>query len=426
MLKSQELKLATIEGTQIIVGVDIAKKTNWAVMISPTNRLLQKAFSFNNTKEGFESLVDVLEKIKEMLKAKNVIVGMEPTGHYWKPLANYLFSNNIKVVMVNSFHVKKAKELDDNSPTKNDKKDALTIARLIKDGRYNEVYIPEGVYADLRNISNTRFELIRKRNAVKNRVVAIMDEYFPEYGYVFKGIFCKTSIQILKNCPFPEDIKLKGVEEIITLIKKEVKKLYSKKQIIDLKNNAIITVGVTRGIVTAKMQLKMYIEDYELLERQIQETEEQLEKLLEQVPYAKQILEIPAIGTVNFAHFLGEIGDLTRFSHWQQVRKYAGYNLMENSSGEHKGKSKISKRGRHMLRSVLYQMALVMIAKNEEIKQLYGYLTKRKNNPLKKKQAVVAVIGKILSIIFALVKKQEKYDSTKVFNQERQLELIAA
>lgn len=79
-----------------------------------------------------------------------------------------------------------------------------------------------------------------------------------------------------------------------------------------------------------------------------------------------------------------------------------------------------------MLRSVLYQMALVMIAKNKEIKQLYGYLTKRKDNPLKKKQAVVAVIGKILSIIFALVKKDEKYDSTKVFNQERQLELVAA
>ena len=150
------------------------------------------------------------------------------------------------------------------------------------------------------------------------------------------------------------------------------------------------------------------------------------DRLLEQVPYAKHILEIPAIGTVNFAHFLGEIGELTRFSHWQQIRKYAGYNLVENSSGEHKGKSKISKRGRHMLRSVLYQMALVMIAKNKEIKQLYGYLTKRKDNPLKKKQAVVAVIGKILSIIFALVKKDEKYDSTKVFNQERQLELVAA
>lgn len=144
-----------------------------------------------------------------MQKAENVIVGMEPTGHYWKPLANYLFNQNIKVVVVNSFHVKKAKELDDNSPTKNDKKDALTIARLIKDGRYNEVYMPEGIYADLRNISNTRFELIRKRNEVKNRVIAIIDEYFPEYGYVFKDKFCKTSIQILKNCPFPEDIKLK-------------------------------------------------------------------------------------------------------------------------------------------------------------------------------------------------------------------------
>ena len=70
MLKSQELKLATIEKTQIIVGVDIAKKTNWAVMISPFNRLLQKAFSFNNTKEGFKNLVENVEKNKRNPKSR--------------------------------------------------------------------------------------------------------------------------------------------------------------------------------------------------------------------------------------------------------------------------------------------------------------------------------------------------------------------
>ena len=58
-------------------------------------------------------------------------------------------------------------------------------------------------------------------------MIAIIDEYFPEYGYVFKDKFCKTSIQILKNCPFPEDIKLKGIDEIVKIIKEKVKKLYN-------------------------------------------------------------------------------------------------------------------------------------------------------------------------------------------------------
>ena len=75
---------------------------------------------------------------------------MEPTGHYWKPLANYLILHRITVVMVNPYHTKRAKELDDNSPTKSDKKDAFTIAKLVRDGRYYEVYMPQDVFAELR------------------------------------------------------------------------------------------------------------------------------------------------------------------------------------------------------------------------------------------------------------------------------------
>ncbi|EGD50143.1 transposase, partial [Thermoanaerobacter ethanolicus JW 200] len=63
--------------------------------------------------------------------------------------AQYLKDNNIKVVLVNPFHVKRSKELDDNSPTKAIKR-PKTIAMLVKDGRYVEPTIPEGVYAELR------------------------------------------------------------------------------------------------------------------------------------------------------------------------------------------------------------------------------------------------------------------------------------
>ena len=93
------------------------------------------------------------------------------------------------VVTVNPKKVKDSKELDDNCQTKSDKKDCITIARLIKDARFFEPYLPEGVWAELRNLSKRRAELVRKQNAVKNRMIATMDEYFPEYGYVFKGIF---------------------------------------------------------------------------------------------------------------------------------------------------------------------------------------------------------------------------------------------
>ncbi len=65
-----------------------------------------------------------------------MICGMESTGHYWKPLPSYLGLHGLKVAMINPYQAKRAKELDDNNPNKSDWKDSLTIARLVRDGRY--------------------------------------------------------------------------------------------------------------------------------------------------------------------------------------------------------------------------------------------------------------------------------------------------
>jgi transposase len=53
----------------------------------------------------------------------NIIVGLEPTGHYWFNLGKFLRNLGIRLVLVNPSHVKKTKELDDNSQTKNHLKD---------------------------------------------------------------------------------------------------------------------------------------------------------------------------------------------------------------------------------------------------------------------------------------------------------------
>lgn len=131
-------KIEAITPNTLIVGVDIAKSVQWAKFVDYRGIELGKALKFNNNKNGFDDILARIEAICKLEKFDTVIVGMEPTGHYWKPFANYLIKQGIEVVMINPYHTKRAKELDDNSPTKNDKKDALTIARLIRDGRYKE------------------------------------------------------------------------------------------------------------------------------------------------------------------------------------------------------------------------------------------------------------------------------------------------
>lgn len=427
MTKSQELKFNAIENTDVIVGIDIAKNVHWAGIILPNGKEIKKSFSFNNNKKGFESLVETVKNVLTMLNFEKSIIGMEPTGHYWKACARYLKQIDwIKVVTVNPFHVKSSKEFDDNCQTKSDKKDCITIARLIKDARFFEPYLPEGVWAELRNLSNTRAELVRKQNAIKNRLIATMDEYFPEYTKVFKKILSRTSEEILKKCPFPEDIKSLGEEELLEHIKTTVKRGYSKKQVKEIFNLAKESIGTKDGIKGARFQLKMYIEEAEMLEKQINLTEEELENQLKETGFYESLISIQGIGVVSAAMFVGEIGDINRFNSYEQIRRYAGLNLVENSSGTHKGKTTISKRGRSLLRSILYRMAFTMISKNKEIKELYKYLTTRKENQLKKKQAIVAVIGKILQIIYAIVTKNVEYKATRVYTQDRLEQLKVA
>jgi transposase len=352
---------------------------------------------------------------------------MEPTGHYWKPLANYLIMNGIKVVMLNPYHTKRAKELDDNSQTKNDKKDALTIAKLVRDGRYYEVYMPQDIYAELRVLTNSRISLMKRFNDLKNTITEVMDEYFPEIVTVFKNpLKGKASLQILKSCPSPSLILELGVDGVLAEMKKAVKKTVVERRAEQLVETARNSIGVAYGIVSAKLKLELMIEELELLTRQLAQIETAMKRALTDTGYGYLILGIPGIGVVTAASFLGEIGDPRRFNNPRQISKMAGYNLVENSSGQSKSGTVISKRGRKSLRSILYQMAIIMVALNTEMKKLYEYLKTRQNNPLKRKQALVVISKKIITVIYNLVKKHTEYKAELVLGEFRKNQIKQA
>ena len=194
-------KLQAITFSTLVVGIDIAKKNQWARFVDCRGIEHGKALKFENNKNGFEKILATIFELCKMDKFTNVVIGMEPTGHYWKPLANYLLKQGLIVVLVNPYHTKKSKELDDNSQTKSDIKDALTIAKLVKDGRYFETYLPHDIYSELRGLTATRISTLKRLKSIKNTIIAVLDEYFPEYESVFKCIFTgKASRHILETC----------------------------------------------------------------------------------------------------------------------------------------------------------------------------------------------------------------------------------
>jgi len=419
-------RLEEITTNTLIVGVDIAKNLQYARFVDYRGKEVSKVLSFNNDKDGFEAFIS---KIKDICKTKNqfsnVIIGMEPTGHYWKTLAYYLMERKYKVVGVNPYHTKRAKELDDNSPTKCDKKDAITIARLVKDGRYFIPYLAKDIYSDIRMLTNTRVELLKTINSLKNRITAMLDQYFPEIRKVFRDIIDGKAVrQILKICPFPKMILELGETGVLKEIKKAVKRGVGIKRVKKLIEVSETSIGLRHSLETAKLRLNILINELELMEQELLKIEGLMDEKLRKTGYYDRLISIDGVGVVSACSFLGEIGCPLRFSNARQIFNYAGLNLIEDSSGKNKSKTCISKRGRSVLRSILYQMSFTMVNSNAEMKQLYHYLKNRKVNPLKKKQALIVISKKIVTVMFNLIKKNESYKSDSVFGDVRKKMLM--
>ena len=421
-------KLEAITFETLIVGVDIAKHNQWARFVDCRGIEHNKALKFENNRNGFNAILTRIYEICKQEDFNKVIVGMEPTGHYWKAFANFLLKQaKITVVLVNPYHTKKAKELDDNSQTKSDKKDALTIARLVKDGRYFETYLPHDVYAELRGLTTTRHSMNKRKKSIINTITAVLDEYFPEYGTVFKQPFKgKASMHLLKVCPIPKFILELGEDGVLDEIKKAVKKTVGRKKAAQLLEAAKDSIGVDYGEKAARFKIQQLMEELELITNQLKSVEEEMSEALKKTEIAEYLMSIPGIGVVSLATCLGELGDPLRFENARQMSRLAGYNLIEDSSGKNKSGTCISKRGRKNLRSVLYQISLTMVANNKELRQLYDYLKTREKNPLKKMQALVVISKKVLTLIFTLSKKKAYYEPELVFGSYRKSQLLAA
>lgn len=426
--KQRAVKLSIVRAVHtLIVGVDVGKLLLWACIMDGLSELqVCSPFSFQNSRDGFQRLLDQIRKTQQRTGVARVVVGMEPSGHYWKPLAAFLLGKGITVVCVNPFHVKLSKEYDDNSPTKNDRKDCWLIARRIADGDLFEPYLPDGVYADLRGLTQCRRQLRVKLNQTLNQVHSLLDEYFPEFIRVFKDPLGLAATYLLRHYPFPADIIAVPADQLATELSKASRGRVALKRTRDIRQVAADSIGVRYGLSAARLRLRLLLDEIDSWLAQLAEVEAAMAAALQQTGLAPYLLSVPGVGVVTAASFLGETGDLNRYEDARQVQKLAGYNLKENSSGQHKGQTQITKRGRPGLRSLLYQAAVILVARNPEFKALHVHLKNRPQNPLKPKQALVAVACKLVRVLFTLARKQCPYDPKVVLGEFRTQQLRLA
>ena len=412
---TQNAKIEAITEKTLVIGIDVGSETHYARAFDHRGfEYSKKAFQFSNDEAGFESLQEWILDIKEKHEKENVVPGMEPTGHYWFNLGKYLQDKDMKPVLVNPHHVKKSKELDDNNPTKNDRKDPKVIAGLVKEGRYMIPYLPEGVYADLRSVSNIRFQLQSELTRIKNRISRWFNIYFPEYKKVYGNPEAISGILILKQAPLPKDIQALGVEGVNRIWRDAKCRAVGIKRAKILVEAAEHSIGSKEGVIAARMEIQMLLEDYESRITRLQEVMALIEELVGKIPMAEKLLEIKGVGLKTVSGFLAEVGDISRFSNPKELQKLAGLALVENSSGKHKGETTISRRGRKRLRYLLFEVAMSLVSKNREFASLHHYYTTRKVNPLKKMQSLMAVAAKVIRVFYAILTKGVDYNPAKM------------
>ena len=424
---TQNAKIASITEKTLIVGIDVGSETHFARAFDWRNyEYSRKPFEFSNTEEGFLSFQTWMRDIMEKNGKEVVIPGMEPTGHYWFSLGKFLQDNGMKPVHVNPHHVKKSKELDDNNPNKNDRKDPKTIAALVNEGRFSYPYIPTGVYAEIRGLSNLRFQTQEELTRIKNRLARWFSIYFPEYKDVYGKLDAVSGIIVLKAAPLPADIVKLGVEGVNKLWRDRKLRGAGLKRAKTLVTAAGHSVGSKEAPEAARMELRLLLEDYDSYSARMEELLNKLEEKLMEIPYIDKLLEIKGIGMITVSGFIAEVGDIKRFDNPKQLQKLAGYAIVANESGKHRGESRISYRGRKRLRYVLYEAAISVIGKNEEFREVHSYYRTREKNPLKKMQSVVAVACKVLRIFYTILTKGVSYDGTKLLNDIKRPQLQAA
>jgi transposase len=121
-----------------------------------------------------------------------------------------------------------------------------------------------------------------------------------------------------------------------------------------------------------------------------------------------QLSSIKGVGELTAAVILAETNGFALFTNARQLISYAGYDVVENQSGKHVGKTRISKQGNSRIRRILHLPAFNVVSYGlDPFLRLYERTYGRHGIKMK---SYVAIQKKLLTILFALWKRGEVFD----------------
>jgi transposase len=406
MKSSKTKKVKNINGKTMIVALDIGKGFHYAYFRAPSGIDI-KPFRFYNLKKDFDNFWKKLNEFKEKHRLKEIVTGFESTGPYAEPLFHYLRQKPLKLVQINPVHGKRLKELTGNSPNKTDRKDPRVIADVISLGHALTLVVPEGPSAELRRLTQARERALKRRTAALNQIQDLIFIVFPEFLTIMKNISTKTASHLIKKYPAPENIVALGTGALTEIIIKISRGKLGEKRAQELFHAAQNSVGVVEGKASIITEIEYLISGIDADSRFVANLEKQMDIFLEEIPYSHSLYSIKGFGTVTVAGLIGEVGDFKKFNTISEIMKLAGLDLYEVSSGKQRGQRHISKRGRPLMRKLLFFASINSVKSNRVMHDPYHQMLDR---GMPKIKALIAISRKLLRIAFALARDETVYE----------------
>lgn len=387
-----------------LIGIDISKFKHDCFIQTETGEVIKKSFSFNNSKDGFDYLLSVLNTLDH---SQEIRIGLEATGHYGDNLMPFLNEHGYSFMQFNPYLIKKVSDAFTLRKTKTDKLDAMTISKVLLSVEYKPYHLSSYHIYSLKSLTRLRETLVKERSSHLVKLTNIMDKIFPEFKPFFKGRFTTTAMYILKKYKTPKRISKLTDEEIISL--KKVSRATPSSKFVKLRELAKNTIGHTDDFQL--IQLKSILNIYETIDKEISEIESKIETIMKE--YHTNITSIPGISTISAAQIIGEFGDFNKFSSASKLLAFAGLDPSTIESGTMVQKGKMVKRGSPHLRYVLMNVAMTIILNNPTF---YEYYSKKHYKEGKTHRVALShVVRKLLRIIYHLEITDKKFDSKLLY-----------
>ncbi|MCL2009935.1 MAG: IS110 family transposase [Synergistaceae bacterium] len=386
-----------------IVGIDIGKRNHEATIIDQGGSIIGKAFRFANSITGFNRLKEIVKRVT----GYDVVFGMEATGHYWLALYTHLRKEGFVIHVINAIQSDALRAMYIRQQ-KNDSRDSFIIADVIRFGRFCETTVsPPDLFA-LRELCRHRFYTVDSVSDIKRKVIALLDQIFPEYENLFTDTFGKASLELLSEYTTPEEILNVDTDKLVETINIASHGRLGLKKASEIQDAARNSFGILLATDTIALLIRQYIEQIRFVEKQIDLLDAEIARLLS--AFETQLTTITGVGPTLAAVILSEIGDVKRFNSAAKLAAFAGVDPTMKQSGDFTGsRNRMSKRGSPYLRRALWLAATVASFKDPAISAFY----QRKRAEGKSHLTTLGhVARKMVNIIFAVLRDNSPYSPT--------------